>query len=76
MLVRVRFEAAAVLYIVETFGDEARAVGEGRVEVKVPGDSVKWVTQWVLSFGGDAVVVEPEWARAAVAKAAAAWLAE
>ena len=30
--------------------------------------------QWVLSFGGDAVVIEPEWARTAVAKAASGWL--
>ncbi len=73
-LVRVRFEASAAPYIVERFGDEARAVGEGRVEVKVPGDSERWVTHWVLSFGGDAVVIEPEWARKAVAAAAAAWL--
>jgi len=73
-LVRVRFEAGAAPYIVERFGDEARAVGEGRVEVQVPGESERWVTQWVLSFGGDAVVIEPEWARKAVATAAAAWL--
>ncbi len=73
-LVRVRFEPNAAPYIIENFGDEARAVGEGRVEVKVPGDSERWLLQWVLSFGGDAVVIEPEWARAAVAKAASGWL--
>ncbi len=72
--VRVQFEATAAPYVIERFGDEARQVGDGRVEVRVPGDSERWVTQWVLSFGGDAVVVEPEWARRAVAEAASAWL--
>lgn len=73
-LVRVRFEAAAAPYVIERFGDEARPVGEGRVEVQVTGDSERWLTAWVLSFGGEAVVVEPEWARQAVVKAARAWL--
>ena len=72
-LVTVRFEAASAPYIVERFGEQARATGEGRVEVDVPGDSERWVTQWVLSFGGDAVVTAPEWARQAVFKAASAW---
>jgi proteasome accessory factor C len=40
--------------------------------VRVPGDSERWLTQWVLSFGGDAWVHEPEWARAAVRAAAEA----
>jgi proteasome accessory factor C len=36
----------------------------------VVGDSERWLTQWVLSFGGEAEVLEPAWARAAVARAA------
>ena len=73
-LVRVRFEASAAPYVTEHFGVEAKPVGEGRVEVQVPGDSERWLMQWVLSFGGDAVVIEPEWARVAVARAASGWL--
>lgn len=64
--VRVRFEPAAAAQVRERFGDAAREVGGGRVEVTVPGDSVRWLTRWVLGFGGDAVVMAPEWARIAV----------
>ncbi|HEY0094796.1 MAG TPA: WYL domain-containing protein, partial [Archangium sp.] len=34
----------------------------------------RWLTQWVLSFGGEAEVLEPASAREAVARAAKAAL--
>lgn len=70
----VRFSARAAPYIRERFGDDAVEVGAGEVKVSVPGDSLRWLTQWVLSFGGDAVVLEPPSAIAAVAQAARASL--
>lgn len=73
--VRVRFSAAVAPYIKERFGDEVRERAEGQLEVDVPGDNVRWLTQWVLSFGGDAVVMAPDWAMARVAEAAEAVLA-
>jgi proteasome accessory factor C len=72
--VRVRFTPAVAPWIVERFGEGARALPDGSVEVTVPGDSERWLTQWILSFGGDAMVVEPQWARDAVARAARASL--
>jgi proteasome accessory factor C len=72
--VRVKFSAAAAPYLRERFGDAARAIDGGGVEVTVSGDSERWLTQWVLSFGGEAEVAEPAWAREAVARAAAALL--
>lgn len=68
--VRVRFNAAAAPYVAERFGSEVQWLEGGTLEVKVLGDSERWLTQWVLSFGGDAWVHEPEWARRAVQKAA------
>jgi proteasome accessory factor C len=41
--------------------------------VKVIGDE-RWLVQWILSFGGEAEVVEPAWAREAVSRAALAAL--
>lgn len=73
-VVWVRFSARATPYIRERFGDDAVDVGGGEVKVPVPGDSERWLTQWVLSFGGDATVTEPQWAVAAVARAARASL--
>ena len=72
--VKVRFSPAAAPYASERFGTQARWVEGGSLEVEVPGDSARWLTGWVLSFGGDAVVVEPDWAVKAVAEAAAASL--
>ncbi len=68
--VTVRFELAAAPYVRERFGAEARSLSDGRLEVEVPGDNRRWLVGWVLSFGGDAVVVRPEWAIRSVAEAA------
>lgn len=70
--VRVRFSPVAAPYVKERFGRDARPLADGGVEVVVAGDSERWLTQWVLSFGGEAQVVEPVSARAAVARAARA----
>ena len=67
--VRVRFAAATAPYLRERFGGEARELSDGGVEVKVTGEE-RWLVQWILSFGGEAEVIEPAWARAAVARAA------
>lgn len=72
--VKVRFAPAAAPYVRERFGAQARWVAQGALEVEVPGDSARWLTGWVLSFGGEAVVVEPAWAVKAVAEAARASL--
>jgi proteasome accessory factor C len=68
--VRVRFTRLVAPYVTERFGPEAHLLADGGVEVKVAGDNERWLTQWVLSFGGEAEVLEPAWARAAVARAA------
>lgn len=72
--VTVRFEPATAPYVRERFGAEARGLPDGRVEVDVPGDNPRWLTGWVLSFGGDAAVTRPDWAIRSVAEAAGASL--
>jgi len=72
--VRVRFSAQAAPPLRERFGGDASNVGHGEVEVLVPGDSERWLTRWVLSFSGEATVLEPAWAVDAVARAARAAL--
>jgi proteasome accessory factor C len=72
--VRVRFSKLVAPYVTERFGSDARPLSDGGVEVRVAGDSERWLTQWVLSFGGEAEVLEPASARAAVARAAQASL--
>lgn len=72
--VRVRFSPVAAPYVRERFGAQVRPLEGGAVEVRVSGDSERWLTQWVLSFGGEAEVLGPEWARRAVARAAQASL--
>jgi proteasome accessory factor C len=67
--VRVRFNPHAAPYVAERFGSEVTWLPGGDLEVRVPGDSERWLTQWVLSFGGDAWVHEPDWAVRAVQKA-------
>ncbi|MFT3839630.1 MAG: WYL domain-containing protein [Myxococcaceae bacterium] len=70
--VTVRFSAQAAPFLVERFGAAARKEPGGGLTVEVPGDSMRWLTQWVLSFGGDAEVISPPSAREAVARAAKA----
>jgi proteasome accessory factor C len=70
---RVRFSKVAAPYVQERFGSDARPLADGGVEVRVAADE-RWLTQWVLSFGGEAEVLEPVSARAAVARAARASL--
>jgi len=70
--IRVRFGSGVAPYMRERFGERARPAADGSVEVSVSGDSQRWLTQWILSFGGDAEVIEPAWARDAVARAAKA----
>jgi proteasome accessory factor C len=72
--VRVRFTRLVAPYVRERFGEDARLLADGGVEVRVAGDNERWLTQWVLSFGGEAEVLEPASARAAVARAAKAAL--
>jgi len=72
--VTVRFSPQAAPYLSERFGAAARKEGSGSLVVEVPGDSMRWLTQWVLSFGGDAEVLSPPHAREAVAAAARASL--
>jgi proteasome accessory factor C len=73
--VRVRFSKVVAPYVMERFGDDARPAPEGAVDVRVSGESERWLAQWVLSFGGEAEVIEPQWAREVVARAARACLA-
>jgi proteasome accessory factor C len=70
--VTVRFTAQVAPWVRERFGGQARPVGGGAVEVKVSGASRRWLVEWVMSFGGEATVVEPQWARQAVAGVASA----
>jgi proteasome accessory factor C len=72
--VRVRFSASVAPYVLEQFGVDARPTGDGGVEVKVSGDAERWLVQWVCSFGGEAEVVEPAWARQIIARAVEASL--
>lgn len=72
--VTVRFSPALAPYQQERFGDAGRLEGDGSLTVTVPGDSESWLVRWILSFGGEARVVAPEWAIRVVAQAAAASL--
>jgi proteasome accessory factor C len=68
--VKVRFSPVSAPYVRERFGQTVRTMPDGGAEVNVAGDSERWLVQWILSFGGEAEVLEPEWAREAVARAA------
>lgn len=72
--VKVRFSKELAPYQQERFGDAAVLESDGSVVVTVPGDSERWLTRWVLSFGGNATVLAPQWAIHAVAQAASASL--
>ncbi len=66
--VTVRFSPQVAPYMAERFGPAGRNEKDGGLEVEVPGDSERWLTSWVLSFGGDAEVISPSSAREAVAR--------
>ncbi len=72
--VQVRFSPELAPYQQERFGAAATLQADGSVVVTVPGDSERWLTRWVLSFGGSATVIDPPWAIRAVAEAAFASL--
>lgn len=72
--VTVRFSPELAPYQQERFGEAARLEPDGSLLVTVPGDSERWLTRWILSFGGNATVLGPEWAIRAVAEAATASL--
>ncbi len=72
--VKVRFAKAAAPYVRERFGDGVRELLSGDVEVHLSWATESWLVPWVLSFGGDARVVEPAWAVDAVRRGAQARL--
>ncbi len=72
--VTVRFSRSRAPYVRERFGSAVRELPDGEVEVEVPGDSERWLTRWVLSFGGAARVTAPAAAIAQVERAARAVL--
>jgi len=72
--VTVRFSPELAPYQQERFGSAGQLQSDGSLVVTVPGDSEAWLSRWVLSFGGQAQVMEPEWARRVVAEAAKASL--
>lgn len=72
--VQVRFAPEVAPWQAERFGAGARRLPDGSLEVTVPGDSEAWLARWILSFGGSATVIAPEWAIRVVADAARASL--
>jgi proteasome accessory factor C len=68
--IQVRISPKAAPYLRERFGADARPRPDGGLEVSVTGDSERWLVGWILSFGGEAEVLSPPWAREAVARAA------
>jgi proteasome accessory factor C len=67
----IRFSSGSAPWIRERFGDGARPLPGGGVEVRMPsGAGTEWLVSYVLFFGGDATVVGPEPIRKAVAAAA------
>lgn len=68
----VKFSKQAAPYIRERFGTEVTELPGGELTVQVPADSMRWLIRWVLSFGGDAVVLAPPAAVTAVVEAARA----
>jgi proteasome accessory factor C len=72
--VRVRFSQSVAPYLRERFGNALRNMADGSVEVNVTGESERWLTQWVLSFGGEAAVISPESVRQRIVEAARASL--
>jgi proteasome accessory factor C len=67
----IRFSPGSAPWIRERFGDGAKPLPDGGVEVRMPaGAGNEWLVSYVLFFGGDATVVSPDSVRKAVAGAA------
>ena len=62
----VEVSAKRARWVAERFGDQVTITGDGRARVRFEGWSEAWISAWVLSFGGEAVVLEPESLRARV----------
>ncbi len=65
----VRFSREAAPFVRERFPDAAPAPGGG-LEVTLAGAAPEWIVPYILSFGGEAEVVQPAGLRAAVREAA------
>ncbi|MBI5544638.1 MAG: WYL domain-containing protein [Deltaproteobacteria bacterium] len=70
-----RFTKGAAPFVRERF-PEARKIEGGSLEVEISGASPEWLVPYVLGFGGEAEVLEPQELRDAVAQAARAGLAQ
>jgi proteasome accessory factor C len=67
---RVRFSSRAAPFARERYGEAAKDLPDGSVEVSIPGASGDWLVPHLLSYGGEAEVIEPVALREAVAEAA------
>jgi proteasome accessory factor C len=66
----VEFDAKLSAWVLERW-PEATDVGQGRRRVQIPVGNVQWLVRWILSFGGAAVVIEPEYLRVHIRDAVA-----
>jgi proteasome accessory factor C len=65
--VRVRFRRAVARYVEERWGDEiVERAEDGSVIVARTARSESWIVKWVLPYGAEAEILEPESARAAL----------
>lgn len=67
---RIRFTPTAAPWVRERFADQAKALPDGGVEVELQGATRDWIVSYVLSFGGEAELVEPASLRDAVRETA------
>ncbi len=67
---RIRFSPTAAPWVRERFAEQAKALPDGGVEVELQGATRDWIVSYVLSFGGEAKVVEPAFLRDAVGETA------
>ena len=64
--VTLRFSAAAAQWALQRYGAQARALADGRVDVTVESAGPSWAVSLALSLAGEAEIVAPEDARAAL----------
>ncbi len=70
LTVRVRFSAAVARYVEERWGGEVVAKEkDGSVIVARSARSESWIVKWLLPYGPEAEILEPETARAALREA-------